>query len=250
VKLHTLHTMPATVAYYVMQNIIAVAAAEALPKPEGKRNMASTTQKGGAVEAIRSAILRGDYAPGERLKEAEIAERTGVSRTPVREAFRVLETEGLIELLPGRGARVRVYSAEEVSTIHEIRSVLEGKVARRAVMHVSHNHLAALEASCDRLEKLPVGAAEECDGENQFFHGLIFDIVGNDRLTHIARRQLEVPLPYKQDYWSTEQVKQASVVAHREVCAALRAGDGDAAEDAMRRHVLAAGAGLIQGAPA
>lgn len=211
--------------------------------------MASTTHNDGAVEAIRSAILRGDYAPGERLKEAEIAERVGVSRTPVREAFRVLETEGLIELLPGRGARVRVYSAEEVATIHEIRSVLEGKVARRAVMHVSPSHLAALHASCDRLEKLPVGAAEECDLENQFFHGLIFDIVGNDRLTHIARRQLEVPLPYKQDYWSTAEVKQASVDAHREVCAALRAGDEDAAEDAMRRHVLAAGAGLVQDNP-
>lgn len=207
--------------------------------------MATTTNEG-AVEFIRSAILRGVYAPGERLKEFEIAERTGTSRTPVREAFRVLETEGLIELLPGRGARVRVYSAEDVAIIHEIRSVLEGKVAKRAVMHVSNSHLVALEASCDRLEALPAGAVAECDEENQFFHGLIFDVVGNDRLTHIARRQLEVPLPYKQGYWGSEEVKQSSVTAHREVCAALRAGDGDAAEDAMRRHVLAAGAGLTQ----
>lgn len=207
--------------------------------------MADTTNDG-AVEFIRTAILRGTYAPGERLKEAEVAERVGVSRTPVREAFRALETEGLIELLAGRGARVRVYEPEDVEIIHEIRSVLEGKVARRAVLHVSHSHLAALDASCDRLEALPVGAAVECDQENQFFHGLIFDIVGNDRLTHIARRQLEVPLPYKQNYWSSEEVKRSSVAAHRDVCDALRAGDAEAADDAMRRHVLDAGAALTQ----
>lgn len=207
--------------------------------------MASTASDG-PVEFIRSAILSGEYAPGERLKETEVAEHVGVSRTPVREAFRVLETEGLIELLAGRGARVRIYKTEDVQMIHEIRSVLEGKVARYATMHVSNSHIAALEASCDRMEKLPVGAVLECDKENQFFHGLIFDIVGNDRLTHIARRLLEVPLPYKKDYWSTEDIKQSSVTAHRRICAALRERDADAAEEAMCQHVLDAGTGLTR----
>lgn len=206
-----------------------------------------SAENDGPVEVIRTAILTGRYAPGERLKEKDLAEQTGTSRTPVREAFRVLETEGLIEVLPGRGARVRIYGAEEVAIIHEIRSVLEGKIARYAVPHISSSHLAALDASCDRLEALPVGAADECDAENRFFHGYIFDVVGIDRLTHIARRQLEVPLPYKRAYWDSEQVKQSSVVAHREVCSALRSGDADAAEDALRRHVLAAGAEIAKG---
>jgi DNA-binding GntR family transcriptional regulator len=200
-----------------------------------------TTTTESPVEVIRSAILTGRYAPGERLKEVEVAEQTGTSRTPVREAFRILEAEGLIEVLPGRGATVRVYGAQDLEILHEIRSVLEGKVAKYAVLHISSSHLTALDASCDRLEALPAGAVAACDEENRFFHGLIFDVVGNDRLTYIARRQLEVPLHYKQGYWDSERVKQSSVAAHREVCAALRTRDADAAEDAMRRHVLAVG---------
>nr|WP_228721131.1 GntR family transcriptional regulator [Arthrobacter sp. 260] len=213
-----------------------------------RRNSVGSQPGEGPVEFIRSAILSGSYAPGERLKEAEVAVRLGVSRTPVREAFRVLETEGLIEVLAGRGARVRLFTAEDVQLIHEIRSVLEGMVARQATLHVSKSHLAALESSCDRLENLPDGSVLECDQENQYFHGLIFDIVGNDRLTHIARRLLEVPLPYKEDYWSTEEVKASSVAAHRRVCEALRTNDAVAAEEAMRQHVRDAGAGVARNA--
>jgi GntR family transcriptional regulator, trigonelline degradation regulator len=200
----------------------------------------------GPADRIRSAILNGTYAPGERLKETEVAKNLGVSRTPVREAFRALEAEGLIELLAGRGARVRSFSPEDVQMIHEIRSVLEGKVARHATMHVSNSHLAALERSCERLENLPTGAALECDRENQFFHGLIFDIGGNDRLTQIARHLLEVPLQYRKDYWSTEESKMASVAAHRRIWTALETRDADAAEETMCRHVLNAGANMVR----
>lgn len=212
---------------------------------EGERMTSGTSM--GAVEFVRSAILQGTYAPGERLKETEVAKQLGVSRTPVREAFRVLEAEGLIELLTGKGARVRVYKTGDVDLIHEIRSVLEGKVAGRAALHVSNSHLTQLDASCDRLEALPVGATAECDKENQFFHGLIFEIVGNDPLTHIARRLLEVPLPYKYNYWGSAAEKNRSVAAHRRICRALWSRDAAEAEEAMSLHVSEAGKGIIRG---
>jgi Transcriptional regulators len=110
------------------------------------------------VEELRDNIVRGVIEPGQRIREVEIAAQFGVSRTPVREAFLVLAAEGLLTLQPGKGARVRVYSAEEVHLVHEVRSLVEGRVARFAADRISNQQLTLLEQSCDRLEKLPAGA--------------------------------------------------------------------------------------------
>jgi DNA-binding GntR family transcriptional regulator len=191
----------------------------------------------GVVEVLRDAIVAGDIPPGARIREVEIAARLGVSRTPVREAFLVLSIEGLLRLQPGRGATVRVYRADEIHLVHEVRSLVEGCAARFATDRISNQQLAALAESCARLEALPVGAVRECNEENARFHTMLFTIVGSDRLLHIGRHLLEVPLPYKTSYWGDIEQKRSSESAHRKVLDALSARDGDAAEAAMREHV-------------
>jgi len=195
----------------------------------------------GVVEDLREAIIRGDVLPGARIRELEIAERLGVSRTPVREAFLVLAVEGLLTLQPGRGARVREYESDEVTLVHEVRSLVEGRVTRFASDRISNQQLGILEASCDRLEALSCEEIRACDEENTVFHNMLFAIVGSDRLTHVGRNLLEVPLPYKQNYWGDPEQKRCSEVAHRKILEALRLRDADAAEAAMRAHVLETG---------
>ena len=196
----------------------------------------------GVVDALREAIVGGEVSPGARIREGEVAAKLGISRTPVREAFLVLAVEGLLTLQSGRGARVRVYDAEEVHLVHEVRSLVEGRVARFATERISNRQVAYLEESCERLEALPSGAVTACNQENIRFHNLLFTIVGSSRLTHIGRHLLEVPLPYKQNYWAEPAEKKCSEVAHRKALKALAARDGDAAEVAMRDHVLETGA--------
>lgn len=195
----------------------------------------------GVVGRLRDAIVSGDMPPGSRMREVDVADRLGVSRTPVREAFLVLAVEGLVTLQPGRGARVREYDAEEVHLVHEIRSLVEGRVARFATDRISNRQVAALGRICDALDALPVGAVRECNRVNVSFHNLLFEVVGSDRLLHIGRHLLEVPLPYKTSYWSDPTQKRGSETAHRAVLEALRVRDPDRAEDAMRAHVAETG---------
>jgi DNA-binding GntR family transcriptional regulator len=195
----------------------------------------------GVVEELRDGIVRGLIQPGEHIREVEIAARFGVSRTPVREAFLVLAAEGLLTLQAGKGARVRVYNAEDIHLVHEVRSLVEGRMARFATERVSNQQLSLLEQSCDRLEVLPAGAVYECNEENMLFHNLIFTIVGSSQLMHIGRHLLEVPLPYKRDYWNDPGKRRSSEVAHRKVLEALKRRDPEGSESAMRDHVLEAG---------
>ncbi len=214
--------------------------------PKTHEVMTGTNAHEGVIEGLRDAIVRGDVLPGERIREGEIAARMGVSRTPVREAFLVLAVEGLLTLQSGRGARVREYSAEEVHLVHEVRSLVEGRVARFATDHISNQQVAVLEKSCARLESFSSSAVDDCNEENIFFHNMLFTIVGSSRLKHIGRHLLEVPLPYKRNYWGDPQQKRCSEIAHRKVFEALKARDGDAAEIAMRDHVLETGAYITQ----
>ena len=108
----------------------------------GPGNAFQTRQKV-VVSRLREAILRGSFAPGERLDQKEISERLKVSRSPVREALRTLAAEGLVEVIPHRGAVVAELSPDELEEIVAIRSVLEGMAARLAVTPELRVRLAA-----------------------------------------------------------------------------------------------------------
>src|SRR5207253_6186016 len=110
-----------------------------------------------ATELIREAIVDGRLEPGRRLKEEELARELGISRTPVREALLVLQSEGLVAAEPNRGATVRSHDAEDLDDLYQLRALLEGYAARRAATRIAEEALGELAASCERLATLVDG---------------------------------------------------------------------------------------------
>ncbi len=135
---------------------------------------------------LRDAILNGSLKPGERLMENHLAEKLGVSRTPVREALRMLEIEHLVELIPRKGAQVLDLSTTDLRNVLEIRSTLEALALKLACGNVPKEKIQKLkdlnEAFIENFDKKDYEGAARCDEE---FHNIILECTGNDRLVQI-----------------------------------------------------------------
>jgi DNA-binding GntR family transcriptional regulator len=201
----------------------------------------SRSASAAANEVIREAIIDGRLAPGQRLKEEELARELGMSRTPVREALLRLQSEGLVESLPRRGAIVRSYAVDELDEMYQLRAVLEGYAARRAATRISPEDVIRLEDSCARFDRL---RAEDdlldLVQENLFFHNVILEAAASDRLGPMVRKVIDIPLVYKSFYWYSPEQKLISEHYHKQLTRALRLGDAERAELIMREHVLEA----------
>jgi DNA-binding GntR family transcriptional regulator len=194
-----------------------------------------------AIELLREAIVDGRLAPGQRLKEEEIAQELGISRTPVREALLVLQSEGLVEAPPNRGARVREFAAGDLDELYQLRALVEGYAARRAAARISAEELRTLEESCERFDAL---RAEDdlidLVKENLFFHSTILEAAGSEQLRRWAREVVEIPLVYRSYFWYSPEQKLVSEHYHKQIANALASGDGERAEMIMKEHVLEA----------
>ncbi len=197
-----------------------------------------------AYEAIRSGIFSGEHPAGSRLREEELAERIGVSRTPVREALRRLDAEGLVEFMPNRGAHVASWSDDDLREIFALRALLESFGARLAAARIDHETLAGLRELCDAMDLALTGEGPDqvervAELNNQFHQGVLA-ASGSNRLPLLLSSLVEAPLVYRTfRRYSAEQVAR-SMSHHRELLAALEIGDGEWAESVMRSHVLAA----------
>ncbi|MFN3606038.1 MAG: GntR family transcriptional regulator [Cypionkella sp.] len=191
-----------------------------------------------AYRRLLDAIRSGDLPPGTRLLETDLAARLGISRTPVREAIRQLEADGLVTHLPRLGATIRSLSYAEVIELYEMRAVLEGTAARLAARSASDVELAELAALNDDLTAAQAGApAQEL---NRQFHRTLIDAAKN-RFLIKAMSALQKTLLILGPTTLTDTARaQAAVTEHRLVLAALQARDGAAAEAHMRAHVEAA----------
>jgi len=200
-----------------------------------------------AAELIRDAIIDGRLEPGQRLKEEELARQLGVSRTPVREALLTLQSEGLVESIPRRGARVRSYAVGDLDDMYQLRALLEGYAARRAATRISLEDVERLEESCDRFVRL---RAEDdlldLVKENLFFHRVVLEAADSVRLQTLVRKVIEIPLVYKSYYWYSPEQKLISEHYHRQLTNALRVRDAERAELIMKEHVLEARDFLLQ----
>lgn len=202
--------------------------------------------------ALRAGILDGRYGFGDRLGEIEVAADLGTSRTPVREALRRLGSEGLVEVLPNRGARVRTWTAQDLEETYELRAVLEGLGARRAAGQVTAevvDELAALAAEMvtvdPSLGHRPPGDFADLAALNARFHAVIVGAAGSDRLAATLAGLVQLPLVMRTYHRYTPAALARSHAHHHEIVDALRAGDGAWAESVMRSHVLAARAVLL-----
>ncbi|MGX6448642.1 GntR family transcriptional regulator [Patulibacter sp. S7RM1-6] len=205
---------------------------------------------------IRARIMSGEIPIGAQLRQAELATELGVSRTPVREALRQLQTGGLIEVVPNRGAVVRVPVPWEVREAYEVRAELEGLAVERAVSRVSDEQLDRLrEANATMLRAVKAPPPDLDPGEepptveaNDVFHTLIHEAAGNARL---ARTINEVNETFPRNVsWlvlaDNPRRREENVREHERIVEAMAAGDAAEARRLMREHVISAGEQLAQ----
>jgi DNA-binding GntR family transcriptional regulator len=188
---------------------------------------------------LRERILSLDLAPGARLHEAELAAELAVSRTPLREALRLLLAEDLVEQLPTGGMLVRRLDLQDMRELYAVRAALEGLAAREACRRLTEADLEALGNLVEQMRLLVDHPAEltRLGGE---FHARIAAIAGNRRCEQLLRQLRGHMRRYHALTSRREPRRRAALEDHRALFEALRARDPDAAERTVRDHVLAA----------
>lgn len=206
-----------------------------------------------AYRMLRRDIVTGALAGGARLGESALAEQYGISRTPIREALRRLESEGLVEVLPHRGARVVDWSDIDVAAIYDLRAMVEGYAARRAATRIAAAEIERLSALCNEMEYVtargPMGdpeVVERIADLNSAFHGAVADAAGNYYIQTVRNIVVVVALVLRGISVFTRQDLDRSNTYHRDLLAAFRARDSDWAETIMRSHVHAAKVRLLR----
>ncbi|WP_022706399.1 GntR family transcriptional regulator [Paracoccus zeaxanthinifaciens] len=197
----------------------------------------SGPQGSSAYQRLLGEIRDGSLPPGARLRETELAERLGVSRTPVREAIRQLETDGLVTHVPRHGATVRTLDYAEVMELYEMRGVLEGTAARLAARAAAEVELDELIALNDRMAAVESGP--EAAELNRLFHATLLDAAKNRFLAR-SIATLQKGLLILGPTTLADQNRAAEAAAeHAAVLEAMQQRDGEAAEQAMRAHIRA-----------
>lgn len=202
---------------------------------------------------IRARITSGDIAIGAQLRQAELAADFGVSRTPVREALRQLQTGGLIDVVPNRGAVVRVPAPWEVREAYEVRAELEGLAASRAVSRISQSDLDRLRAANQEMYDRSTGAtspqsAPESKQNNDVFHDTIAEVSANARLAR-AIAEINETFPRNvsaQLLVNDDRHREENYQEHIRIIEAIERGDAEGAAAQMRAHVLGAGEQLAR----
>lgn len=198
----------------------------------------STAHGNAAYSRLLSELREGRLNPGDRLRETELADRLGVSRTPVREAIRQLEADGIVTHIPRQGAAIRTLDYAEVMELYEMRAVLEGTAARLAARAASEIEIEELIDMNQQMATL--GNAPEAFILNRQFHGALFDAAKNRFLAR-SIRALQMALLILGPTTLTDPDRAAKAVEeHVGVLDAIKARDGALAEIKMRAHIEAA----------
>lgn len=201
-----------------------------------------------AVDGVRGLILRGEYAPGARLGEVELADALGVSRTPVREALRQLAAEGLVELVPNKGARVVAWTPEELEQVFELRAQVEGFAAHQAALRATEHDVARLAELAAQHAAATAGRDRDLERVyelNSAFHGGIAAAAGGASLTSVLGSLVHTVVLHRTLHTFDDAAMERSSRHHLEIVEAVRARDGLWAESVMRSHLLAARAELL-----
>ncbi|RWC29726.1 GntR family transcriptional regulator [Mesorhizobium sp.] len=198
----------------------------------------SITAEEEAYGHLQRALRLGRYKPGERLIPEDIAAEIGMSRMPVREAFRRLASDGLVVLRPNRGCVVAGLTVDELYEIFEIRSVLEGLAVRLAMPRIDDEALDEFERLLDRMERAGQTGSSDWVARHQEFHGRICALSQRPKLIHQISALHVVIEPYMRIWFDDCDKPHSAREEHAAVIAALRSGDGHHAEQVMQEHIL------------
>ena len=213
-------------------------------KPEGRgsRSAGSRPKPGDIREALEQEIVMGVHEAGARLDEQGLADRFGVSRTPVREAIGHLASSGIVEQIPNQGAFVKRVGLAELVEMFEVMAVLEAMAGRLAARRRDATGLAELKAALEACDA--AARARDTDGyyyENERFHQLIYDLCGNRFLAGEARRLHRRLKTYRRLQLRAGRRLDQSLAEHRQIVAAIAAADGEAAAAALHAHIAVQG---------
>ena len=197
------------------------------------------------LETIRDAILKGSLKPGERVSEPDLAERFGISRTPIREAFRQLESEGYLKVVPRKGAVVASLSERDIEEFYAIKIILEGFAARMAADKLTEKEIERLESINERLHKI----AEEGDVKTFFrvhneFHEVFIKAAGNDKLSEMINQLVMKFKRLRLASLSQPGRMIVSIEDHHDMIQAFKDHDGNRA-DSLVRHAATIGADVL-----
>ncbi|MEE1030854.1 MAG: GntR family transcriptional regulator [Ruminococcus sp.] len=189
-------------------------------------------------QTLRQAILYGELKPGERLMEIALANRLGVSRTPVREAIRMLELEGLVVMEPRKGAHVAQITEKDLNDVLEVRLGLEELVVQFASERITEEELQNLKAAEEEFEQSmqrnDLVALATADVK---FHEVIYQATHNQRLVQMINNIKEQMYRYRMEYLKDVKVRETLVKEHRQLLQALEEHCQESAEDSIRAHI-------------
>lgn len=197
--------------------------------------------RGRVFSKIREDILSGKFKEHEELKEVAIGEELGVSRTPVREAFRQLELEGLIQIVPNKGAYVTGITAKDVEDIYMIRSLLEGLCARWATDQITTEQLNEMEENVYLADfHAAKGHMDQMAELDNRFHHILYEACSSKQLQRLLVDFHEYVLRVRKKTLANGGRGQESNEEHRQIMEAIKAKDKEKAEELANKHMISA----------
>jgi len=199
----------------------------------------SSTYGDRVLEYVREQILSGHYLPGQRISEVELAEALGISRSPIREAFRRLATEGLVHIAPYKGATVATFDEETVRELFELREAVEGMAAGLAAQRAKEDQLGEMEQLLDATRRSLGGREGSGYPHDHDYHRLIVAMSGNRMLEQKALEINAQVILARSLSGSYGDRAARALEEHAAIFEAIKAGDAELAEQRMRRHIRA-----------
>jgi DNA-binding GntR family transcriptional regulator len=200
------------------------------------------------LETIRDAITSGSLKPGEKVAEPELAERFGISRTPIREAFRQLESEGYLTVIPRKGAVVVSFTTKEIEEFYAIKSILEGYAAHEACKKLTEKEIDKLVAINEKLRQLAEGGEiKQFFKIHNEFHELFRRAADNSKLDDLINGLVSKFQRLRYESLSKPGRMKASVQEHVKIIEAFRTRDAELAEQVVRKSAEYGGRVLMEG---
>ena len=189
-------------------------------------------------KTLRQGILTGELKPGERLMEIHLANKLGVSRTPIREAIRKLELEGLVTMIPRRGAEVAQITEKSMKDVLEVRKVLDDLSVELACERITEEEKEMLKNACvDFEEAVKTGDFAKIAKTDVAFHDIIVTATRNIRLSQMVNNLAEQMYRYRFEYIKDSSQHERLVREHEEICQGILAGDKKRALEAIEAHI-------------
>ena len=187
---------------------------------------------------LRDAILTGKLVPGERLMEIHLADKLGVSRTPIREAIRKLELEGLVTMIPRRGAEVAQITEKHLRDVLEVRRALDALAVELACERITAEELESLKEACANFAKeTKQGNANRLARADVAFHDIILNASGNERLVQMISKLSQQMYRYRLEYVKDETSYERLIAEHEAIYEAICSRDGRAGAEAIKNHI-------------